>query len=157
MTQLTLEWLHARTREEDGHLIWTRAHRRGMPTAWIEGQARPVRREVWTLSHEGRSPGSRLVVAKCGVHCCVSPDCLVLRTQSQLQQGPRTIAHRIRISMGMRANSAYSEELVRQIRASEGTLQEASEKFNVSPTYVSDVRLNKIRRDFSNPFVSPVR
>jgi len=150
---ITLDWLHARCREEDGHLIWLGALKDGgAPTAQIDGRAVSVRRELWTLVH-GLSPGVRRTIAGCGVRACVHPDCIVAVSRSQIQRGvPRSADERMRIAISQRRRFKLTDDDVRAIRASTLTQVELAAQYGISQQSVSLYKTGKVRVDFSNPF-----
>lgn len=155
LPELDLEWLYARVKkDDDGCLIWAGyTSNAGQPQARINYQFFLVRRAVWAQVH-GKQPDPKLWIgARCKKHGCVHPDCMVGRTRSKAMKG-RTIpvAVRAKISAAKCKNSKVSSESVWAMRTEPGTLAEAAKLHGVDPSYVSNIRRHKSRREYSSPF-----
>lgn len=155
LPEFDLDWLYARVKkDDDGCLIWdgytTDA---GQPQARINYKFFLVRRAVWAQVH-GKQPDPKLWIgARCKKHGCVHPDCVVGRSRGKALQGrSMPIAVRAKISAAKCKNSKVSPESVWAMRVEPGTLAEAAERHGVDQSYVSQIRRNKSRRDYSNPF-----
>lgn len=149
---ITLDWLHARCREEDGHLIWLGHHNDGLPIARIDGQPNSLRRTVWELTRQ-RKPGRFRVVCKCDTWLCVSPDCLAIRSPSAVLAGRKqSQAEVIAAVIGKRKRSKLSDESVQAIRADERPGKAVAVDYGVSQSYVSQIKRQQSRRDFGSPF-----
>lgn len=150
---ITLDWLHARCREEDGHLIWMGAMKDGTsPTAQVQGRTYSVRRLVWELVH-ARSPGDRVVRARCGVLGCVHPDCVSAVDAGVVQRGTvRSPDARMRMALGKRKASRLSDEDIRAIRASPLPQTAVAAQYGISQASVSLYRRGVVWKDYSSPF-----
>lgn len=153
LTGITLEDLHARTRDEDGHLIWTAYAAQGKYPQWrVNGVTYPARRIVWALAKGPIKPGHQ-IGAKCGHELCMSPGCLVQRTRKTIQKGMRlTAARKAKIAIGKRAHSKLDIETVRAIRASDLPGVEIERQHGLKQGYASRIRLGMVWRDHGNPF-----
>ena len=155
LPEFSLEWLHARVKEdEDGCLIWTGyTSAAGQPQARINHQFFLVRRSVWAQTHEKEPDAKLWIGARCKKHGCVHPDCMFGRSRSKALKGntlPITV--RAKISAARCKNSKVTPESVKAMRVEPGTLHEIAARHGVDPSYVSQLRRNKLRLDYSNPF-----
>lgn len=137
---------------EDGAcLIWMGAKCRGCPEMRHRGRQSSVRR----LMHEamtGRNvPDGLVPVSRCRNKACVSPDCLMLITVSELrtidaQRGvyshPEANLKRRRASL---LAAKFSDELVHQARSFEGTCAQAAAATGISLSHVKKIRLGQAR------------
>lgn len=154
--EITLDWVHASVVDQDGCLIWTDAcgGKTGGPRARIGGVLMTMRRVIWTLAHEKPVPKNRRVVTSCRHPRCVHPDhLLALFNNQQLRGVKSSITHRVRIASTLRARSAWTDEQIREVAASVGTVDEVAAQYGMSRAYVSRIRLNKARIDFTNPYL----
>lgn len=155
LPDIGLDWLLARVKEDEcGCFIWTgymSAH--GQPQARINLQLVLVRRLVWALVN-GRDPAPAMwVTARCGTHGCVHPNCMVMRTRSAALKGRTTpMVVCAKISASRSKNSRFSAEAIRAMRSEPGTLIEVAARHGADPSYISQLRRNKARRDYASPF-----
>lgn len=157
-SELGLDWLFARCAEVDGCLVWKLAAAHGTdPQARIGGRGGAcilVRRVLWELVNERPFPRKHNAGCNCGTALCVHPDHLLAIPKRAYNRGrPLPLLQRAAIAASKRANSDLSEDDVRRIRASTGRLQDTAEEFAIDPTYVSLIRLGKVRRDYSSPYL----
>lgn len=152
---ITLDWLHARTREEDGHLIWTGAMKDGKsPTAQVAGRVHSVRRLVWEVTHNV-ALGPRIARACCGVHGCVHPDCISAVDASFVQRGIlRSKDARMRVALGRRKASKLTDDDIKAIRASDLTQTELATRYGVSQQSISMYRRGVVWLDYTSPFAA---
>ena len=115
---ITLDWLQARTIEQDGCLVWDGyLDSNGSPQANINYRRTMVRRLVYQLTHE-RNPGKNFVGVCCTTYGCVHPDHLVARSRSVAFLGkPRNLLARAKIAAGRRRSSKLPQEAVRPARS----------------------------------------
>lgn len=155
LTEITLEWLEARVRaDEDGCWIWTGfTTKQGQPQARLNYQFFLVRRAVWEQVHTRELVSTLWVGAKCDKPGCCHPDCMVARTRGRAMKGRSlTKVHKANITAARRKNSHIPDEVVAEVRASKETGRHLAKQFGLSESYVSLVRLGKIRADIRNPF-----
>ena len=155
LPEISLDWLLARVKKDEcGCLIWTGyTSRYGQPQARIGGKLYLVRRLVWAQVN-GREPPSTLWVGvRCGAHGCVKDKCVVGRTRSVATKG-RTLplAQRAKISAARSKNSRFSSEAIQAMRSEEGTLAEVAARYGADPSYISQLRRGKARREYASPF-----
>lgn len=150
---ITLDWLYARCRQEGDCLVWTGyLDAFGVPQTRIDGRARPVRRLVWQAAR-GNLLRGLWVCCTCETKGCVNPDHLEQTHRSTRMRGRfMPVTQRANIALARRAVSRISEDAIREMRESDCELKPLAEKYGVDLTYVSAVRLGKIRRDLTNPF-----
>jgi hypothetical protein len=69
---MLIERFMAKTRAEDGHLLWTGAvNGRGYPSFWVEGRSVLAHRWIWEQTH-GSIPEGHQVHHECGERRCVA-------------------------------------------------------------------------------------
>ncbi len=156
MVEITLEWLLARVREDDGCLIWTLTILRGdEPRGAIAGNMRSVRRAVWSAMHGGRKLGTGyLAQTRCKTPGCVHPDHVIAVPKSQILKGrEKTLSHRAKIAAAKRAAmSPLTIEAVREMRASEKIQEQLAKEYGVTQQTVNKVLHHKQWRDYTSPF-----
>lgn len=164
MPEITLDWLHARTREvrddaDDAHLVWVGYANDGHPKAnlRIRGRWTPVnvRRLVWANA-QGRQPSKdRMVVCTCDVDNCVAPDCLEAVPWGERSRG-KTMPPHIRMRSGAKARAAAKipQQDVPDIIDSADWLPAGvlMEVYGVSREAINSIRRMEYRHDYSNPF-----
>ena len=123
------------------------------PTASIEGKRWYIRRLLWRITRGRSAPSCFDVCVSCGNPLCVHPDHLALRRPPQRTGGvPKSLEHRVKTALAMRARSSLTEEDVREIRASESSNAELDTRFGRFVGYALRVRTGRLRRDLSSPF-----
>jgi len=152
---ITLDWLYERVKEQDGCLCWTGSMGGGKsPQARIGNQAMGMRRVMWELSHEKKIPTSHQVSPKCGNLRCVHPDHMVCRPRNTCLKGVEiTHVHRANIAKGRRNGSKFTDEVIAQVRASNGSLEAVAAEFGMDSSYVWQIRTGIARKDFTNPYL----
>lgn len=160
MPDVGLDWLMGRCDPVgDGCLDWAlRAIGGRYPVVRVQGQAWYVRRLVWALTRErGVRPGMD-VVAQCRRPLCVCPDCLAERKPAQRTKGiPKSLHHRMQTAQAMRARSALTEAVVREIRASDAPGAELDARFGLFAGHADRLRSGRLWRDYSNPYLGLIR
>ena len=153
---ITLDWIYARVKEQDGCLIWVGACAGGdkLPRARIGGVAYVMRRVVWQLVHEKAVPKNRRVTMSCGNPKCIHPDHVkAVPINSGMLGVKKTRKHRANLAQSRRKNSAWSADVIRSIRNSDAPAKELAAQHSMHLSYVYYIRNNKARRDFSNPYL----
>jgi hypothetical protein len=153
---ITLDWVYARVVEQDGCLIWNCACGGGdkLPQARIGGVAMVMRRVMWELANEKAVPDGRRVSPSCGNSKCIHPDHMRALPINLVFKGvKKTAVHRANIARARRAKSAWSDEDIRAVAASVGPLDAVAQQYGMDRSYVSQIRLNKARVDFTNPYL----
>lgn len=156
IAEITLDWIYARVVEQDGCLIWNCACGGGnkLPQARIGGVALVMRRVMWELVHEKPVPDGRRVSPCCGNTKCIHPDHMRALPINLVFKGVRkSTTHRANIARARRAKSAWSDADIRNIAASTEPLEVVAQQWGMHLSYVSQIRLNKARVDFTNPYL----
>lgn len=137
-------------------LIWTGATSRGCPVMRHRGRLCSVRRLVFEATTGRNVPEGLVPASQCRRSACVSPDCLMVRTVSELrridaQRGvyshPESNLKRRRASLSI---AKFSEELVQQARTFEGTCAQAAAATGISLSHVKKIRLGQARVPMTN-------
>jgi hypothetical protein len=154
MTEIGLDWLHARCAEVDGCLVWKLAAAHGTePQARVGHLTVLVRRMVWELVNGRAFPCNHNARCTCGTDLCVHPDHIQPMSKSKIMVGKALpLTQRAKIAATKRSQSKLSDEAVALIRASKGPIEKVADEFGIDPTYVSQIRLGKARVDYVNPF-----
>lgn len=154
--EITLDWIHARVVEQDGCLIWTGAcgGSHGLPQVSVNGTVVAVRRVMWELVHERAVPAGRRVSPSCGNSKCIHPDHVRALPANQVLRGTkRTTVTKAKIARGHRARSAWNDAAIREVASGTGLVEVVAAEYGMTPSYVSKIRLNKRRIDFTNPYL----
>jgi len=154
--EITLDWVFARVVEQDGCLVWKDkcAKTTAGPNARIGGTLMSMRRVIWVLSRERAIPKKRRTVTSCGNPKCVHPDHLQALLNNETRRGIKpSINHRARIAQAKRANSTWTDEQIREVAESVGSVRQVAAQYGMSSAYVSNIRRNKSRVDFTNPYL----
>lgn len=152
---ITLDWIHARVIDQDGCMVWNGAcGKQGtIPQARIGGVAMTMRRVIWQLTHEREIQSDRRISPACGNPKCLHPDHLKARPVNAVFRGKKkTLVHRANIAKGKRASSRWDDETIRRVAASVGPLDQVAQELGMDRSYVSLIRRNKARIDFTNPY-----
>lgn len=156
ISEITLDWVYARVVEQDGCLIWKDkcAKTTAGPNARIGGKLMSMRRVIWVLSREKQILKKRRVVTSCGNPKCLHPDHLQALFNNEIRRGIKpSINHRARVAQAMRAKSAWSDDQIREVAQSVGSVRAVAAQYGMSKAYVSNIRRNKARVDFTNPYL----
>lgn len=146
----------AKVREDGACLIWTGATSRGCPVISHRGHTCSVRRLMYEAVTGHRVPAGRVPSSRCRDIACVSPDCLMVPTVSELrtidaQRGvyshPEACLKRRRAAA---AAAKFSDELVQQARCFEGTCAQAAAATGISLSHVKKIRLGQARVPMTN-------
>jgi hypothetical protein len=157
----SLEWVHARCREDGDCLIWEGStDAGGRPKVSIKAGAltRTVqpRRMAWEAA-KGPITHKRVVTVTCGNPLCLNPAHMELISKGEVvhrtAQRPDTQRRRYLAGLKSRERSNLDLEKVRYIRSCNLTLEEVSKELGISPTSASAIRRGKRWRDYeNNPF-----
>jgi hypothetical protein len=98
------------------------------------GKQRATHRLSW-LVHRGAIPKGLDVLHKCDVRQCINPDHLFL--------GTHTDNMRDMTAKGRHGMTTLTEDDVRAIRAASGTQQALADRYNVSQSIISDIKIRK--------------
>lgn len=150
--EIRLSDLLARTVEEGDYLLWTGHSNGGKFPQWrIGGKLLAARRVIWSLTHEAE-PNGVWIGCKCGTGLCVHPDHLVARNRSKAMRGAMKPDHKVRVTIGRRANSRLDMDKVRTIRASDEPGPVIEARYGLKPGYASRIRTNRCWVDTASPF-----
>jgi hypothetical protein len=146
--------------EKDGPCwFWTGAmDDRGRPTMRFKGKTVAVRRVVRMLTDDKDIPPGMQVPCSCGHTSCVSPDCSSVATPKKRAQmaASRGAFNRpdalLKSTLTRRARSHITEDKIRRIRNAEGPSWKVAEAEGVSLSHTKNIRANRARKDYSNPF-----
>ncbi|MDQ1260605.1 MAG: hypothetical protein QG643_2431 [Pseudomonadota bacterium] len=159
MSIITLEWLHARCADVDGCLVWKLAAAHGTdPQTRIggrKGKILLVRRLLWQFVHGRPFPRNSIARVECDTPLCVHPDHIIAAAKRDVLKGRALpLQHRMAIATSKRASSHLAQDDIERIRASAAPLAVVAAEHDIDPTYVSAIRLGKVRRDYSNPYLA---
>lgn len=157
----TLDSILAKCDEDAGCWLWKGALGHGVPSLCVERKTMPVRRYI--AQHiQGRRVAGLAATASCMNALCVSPDCLVLVTRSQLQKmwadhlGYHSNPVRNhKLALRAREHSPHSDETVALVRKLSETLtqREIAQRLGLNFDFVNKLVRNKLRRDYAaNPW-----
>lgn len=157
----TLDSILAKCDEDAGCWLWRGALGHGVPSLSVERKTMPVRRYI--AQHiQGRRVAGLLATASCMNALCVSPDCLVLVTRSQLQKMwadhlgyHKNPVRKAKLARKARENSPHSDETVAMVRQLSETLtqREIARRLGLNFDFVNKVIRNELRRDYAaNPW-----
>ena len=151
---ISLDWLHARVRQDGDCLIWTGYITPiGQPQTRINKKCYLVQRLIWEAKNEAELPSTKWCSVKCGKPGCVHPDHIVARPRSiALRGGERATTHKAKIAHARRKKSRLSDADVQEIRLSADDNKTLAARFGIDHTYVWAIRANKARRNYSSPF-----
>jgi hypothetical protein len=114
-----------------------------------------TRRVVWELV-KGPIPARKLITTNCGCVKCLNPDHLVLTTAAKVAEknGARVDVRlkKSRAGAARLAKAKLTWDQVEEIRASEGTTRELSQRYGVGRSAICNIRAGRTWRDYSNPF-----
>jgi hypothetical protein len=159
--QLTLARLLKHTELVGDCLEWT-GHANGGQFPQVRlggrsGRVYNVRRVLWVLLH-GFIPANRQVGVKCPCELCVHPDHLVLRTRSTAMKGvKKSLLSARRMAATKRAASRITEEMVREIRASNEPAIHLDRRWGLGQGTTSGIRRGRFRRDFAADMLGGLR
>ena len=156
---ITLDWIYARVKEQDGCLIWAGACAGGdkLPNARIGGVNYVMRRVVWQLTHEKAVPKNRRVTMSCGNPKCIHPDHVkAISVNAGMLGVKKTHKHRANIAHSRRKKSAWSTADICSIRNSNAPAKELSQLHGMEISYVYYIKNNQARQDFTNPYLQLV-
>lgn len=150
------ERILAKVVEDGGCLIWVGATARKCPVIRHRGRTCSVRRLMYEATTGRNVPEGVVPSSRCRNTACVSPDCLMLPTLSELrmidaQRGvyshPESNLKRRRAALSA---AKFSDELVQQARSFEGTCAQASAATGISLSHVKKIRLGQARVPMTN-------
>jgi len=163
-----IEWFLQNSIEDGDCWIWQRAcSTNGTPKVTIVENSIhhqwAVRRYIATLLRmeiEGK-----LVTNKCGNQRCVCPDHLLIVSKKRMADlivqrtgHPHRIERNAKISATQRRKvGKLTPEIVAEIRASDATLKELSEKYGIAKSTAGDIRRFEGWKDYSSPFMGLMR
>lgn len=163
-----IEWFLKNSIEDGDCWIWRLAcSSHGTPKVTIVDDAKQkqwaVRRYIATLL--GMDIEGKLVTNKCGDPRCVCPDHILVVTKKQMANlivkrtgYPFKIERNARISASQRRNvGKLTPAIVAEIRQSDATLRELSEKYGVAKSTVGDIKNFEAWKDYSSPFAGLMR
>lgn len=162
----TLDTLLAKTEEVGDCLEWTGGYTgNGHPCTKHNGKAWMVRRLVLRLKGIEIKPAHVVVPAKCDNLRCINPEHQVQRSERQHMkvmglaggQSDHLRSAKIAATKRARGQARLTEDQVREIRASTGTLRELSAIYGVNKSRICGIRLGRMWKDFSNPFAGLIR
>jgi hypothetical protein len=161
----SMEWIHARCREDGDCMLWDGSQDDGgRPRVAIRDGGKPrtfmPRRIVWEAAKGPIKRGLRVTVT-CGNPLCLNPEHLELITRGEVirrtAQKPDTAVRRHLAGLKRRELSDRNMELIRYIRHSPKTGAELSRETGIPPTTISAIRLHKRWRELTNnPFAGLV-
>lgn len=155
LPDITADWLLARAKDNgEGCLIWTRYSQNGNPKATFGSEAVPlnVRRVIWKALTGKEPRKGHIIKTCCGTWNCIDPAHLVQKPEGAKTKGRKqTLAAKVANSKAQRARSKIAG-VIDEIKSSELTQADVAEKYGISQSLVSQINLNKIWRDYSNPF-----
>lgn len=155
-----LERIRGRCKVEDGCWIWTgavstsRNHKK--PVMNVNDKTVAVRRIV--AQEIGLDVSVKRASLNCGNHLCVSPYCVVSRSQKEVaQRCSDNLQHQKRPSRNVkqRDNKAkkMSIEIAREIRASELSTADLAAAHGISLSHVCNIRRHACWKEYTgNPF-----
>lgn len=141
--------------EEGDCLIWTGAtDGRSTPVMHVGGRNTQVRRVM--LEDRLKRPIRKGYVAARACHNRMCVACVKEAQNRSIVAAQRgafnSIAKDLSISLAKRKLSRYSDDKVRAVRDAEGSYASIAEKFGMSRAYVGDLKNNRRRKDYGNPF-----
>lgn len=156
---MTLADLLARTRACGDCMEWTGPVHRGRcnaPLFSCKNRKVYVRREVAHLS--GKLIAGRCVTAACRNQLCINPDHLRVVSRAVIQR--RTAASgawigihiKIKLAAAKRSVSKLSQEDVRAIRESSGTVPELARRYGITERYTYMILRHQSRIEYQTPF-----
>lgn len=155
---MTLDDIKAKCREDGDCLLWTGScNGSGIPKIKLDGIHYSARRETWKLAR-GPLKDSELVTVTCGCVRCLNPDHLKKTSKAEVSRlsNARPAVKAKRAASAAKTNrpkfGKINMEIARQIRASDRSGLDWAEELNVSPSLISNVRMNKSWREAGNPF-----
>jgi hypothetical protein len=156
-----LQRILARCTEDGGCLVWTGAMADGScPQMRVDKKTVNLRRKHYELT-VGPIPAGMVVAVTCECQRCirhVQPMTTSDVCQRHAARGAYTsLTAQAKIAAAKRKNSRYSQELIQQIRASDEPGHILAARFQMTETYLSQIRRGRQRKDYTgNPFLAMV-
>ena len=150
--------------DEGGCWVWQGAFQAygKTPVMGWQGKTIGVRR-ILAIA-KGRKVHGLTATVKCGNHCCVNPDHTLLIKQGDLARRAvkesrfhQRVTYQVANTNAQRARSSITAEIAAQIREATGKHREIAERFGVSKTMVSKIKLGLQWRDNTNPWLGLFR
>lgn len=145
ITTKLLDRFIAKVRFEDDHWIWTGGttgkHRSAHGQFYFNGKKELAHRVSYMLFN-GPLAGDQMVLHQCNIGLCVNPACLYAGDH---QQNMKDRAAAGRTARGERqGRSKLNDDLVRAIRAAEGTPTSIGHQFGLSRGHVANIRAGRV-------------
>jgi hypothetical protein len=152
-----LQRILSKCRDDAGCLVWTGAMAGGnCPSMKVGRKAKNIRRLYYELTI-GPVPAGMNVTSACECKACLKH----LEAQSVAQilggavaRGAYGQRHAAKVAAARRRGAKFSDEVIRQIRASDELGTELAERLGMDQSYLSRVRRGEARKDYSNPFLA---
>lgn len=129
------------------------------PTMTYRQKTNGVRRFI--MADKGIDTAGKLATYACGNALCVNPDHTELVTRRKLSKRiSKTTSYtsmplrQSKIAHAMRLRSKISAEIVKAIRAAEGSQRAIAKSYDVSQATVSAIRIGRTWRDYSSPWAA---
>jgi hypothetical protein len=146
------------TLEDCDCAIWQgNTKKRGHPSMRYDGKTQLVRRVLWISLH-GPIKTGYLVRMTCTTPKCVNPEHMKLVTRKALAQEMGALGlmgglvRSASIARARRLQAILTDEQVREIRSSKESSRYIAKRMGVSQSYISAIRLNKLRREYASPW-----
>lgn len=138
---------------ETGCQLWAGAtNGRQGPLTYVPG-GKPktsVRRLVWELTTGKQLTRMDVLLPRCGDPACVAFACIKKAKRGQSQKGRKlSLLTRMRQAIGRKQRSHISDDVVKQLRAFEGTNKQAAERFGLTKSAVQGIRSGRNRREYA--------
>lgn len=149
--QTLLARIMAKVVEDGGCLLWQGATGGGQPIMRHRGGRCYVRRLVHEALTGRHVPAGKVASARCRNPACVSPDCLLIATLSEIRQIDAqrgiysTADGNLRRLLAARAKATIPEALVVQAREFVGTSAQAAAATGISVSHVKRIRSGHAR------------
>jgi hypothetical protein len=155
--KITRQWLEERCVKDEQHLLWKLSCGNGGPRGHgrdadgNEGQF-AVRHAAWALWH-GKHPAAGMTARpSCGIHNCLSKNCLALMVHGGYNRGrPRSLVTRQKMAERARQMWGHPPHVVAAIKTSTKPAKEVARELNVGLCTVYEIRGGKRWRDYTNP------
>lgn len=149
-----IKWVKVRSDvEESGCWSWRMSmHDGSSPQASYRARHILVRRELLKMKR-GEISKKMIAWPTCGNPTCVNPDHLTMKSRSARLKGiPKTQAHCKKLAEAARKRSILTQAAVEAMRSDDRPNIAWAEELGICDTVVSQIRLHKTWRDYSNPF-----
>jgi HNH endonuclease len=156
---LNLDIINKRCDEVGDCWLWAHGCTNGHPVARHDGKYWLLRRLIWGWRN-GDIPDGKIITTTCEQKLCLQPEHLELVTMQTLTKrlGAKggimsSPTRSAKIAKTKRAKyGRWTPEQINDIRNSPETGRAMAEKYKTSPAKISQIRLHKILKEFSNPF-----